>query len=407
MTTYRVTNHSFHRSIPARRPRTSLEHLAQMPRQECEALSRVTRLYPFRANDYYLSLIDWNDPADPIRRIIVPSEEELRAWGSLDPSDEQANTVVPGVQHKYAETALLLCSDVCGGCCRYCFRKRLFMESRDEGLQDLEEGLAYIAENPQISNVLLTGGDPLMLSTRRLVRILERLRAIPHVKIIRIGSKMPAFNPHRILDDEELLQALSRFSTPWQRIYLMAHFDHPRELTETAIRCIDRLIRAGVICCNQCPIIAGVNDDPQVLSELFTKLAWIGCPPYYLFQMRPTTGNQAYAVPIVRGWQVFQASLRQGGGLARRARFTMSHSSGKIEILAVDEDSIYMRYHRAKDPAMRGKFIIRERDDNAYWFDQLEETDCADSPRDAMQRLRQRMFIGDAWAGEAGVAFPN
>jgi L-lysine 2,3-aminomutase len=151
----------------------------------------------------------------------------------------------------------------------------------------------------------------------------------------------------------------------------MAHFDHPRELTDVAVEGISTFIKNGVICVNQCPLVCGVNDDPSVLSELYQKLAWIGCPPYYLFQGRPTAGNQPYEVPIVQGWEIFHEAIRHGSGLARRARFVMSHETGKIEILAVDEDHIYLRYHRAKDPENRGKFMIYQRDDQAYWLDDL------------------------------------
>jgi len=131
----------------------------------------------------------------------------------------------------------------------------------------------------------------------------------------------------------------------------------------------------------QCPLITGINDDPSVLSNLFRKLSWVGCPPYYLFQGRPTAGNAPYEVPIVRGWHIFREALRHGSGLARRARYVMSHESGKIEILAVDERYVYLRYLRAKDAANRGQFMIYQRNDQAYWFDQLEPAAGTEAPR--------------------------
>ena len=210
------------------------------------------------------------------------------------------------------------------------------------------------------------------MSTQRLVGILQALRDIPHVKIIRIGSKMPAFAPWRLMNDPGLQEAFRELSTSRKRIYLMAKFDHPRELTDAAIEGIDCFIRSGVICVNQCPLIRGVNDDPEVLATMFRKLSFIGCPSYYLFQGRPTTGNAPYTVPIVRGWQIFNEALRQGSVLARRTRFVMSYETGKIEILAVDSKHIYLRYHRAKDPGLRGQFMVCKRDDEAYWFDVLE-----------------------------------
>lgn len=276
------------------------------------------------------------------------------------------------MQHKYPHTVLLLCNEVCGAYCRYCFRKRLFMDENDEVTNDVSEGLAYIAANPNITNVLLTGGDPLLMSTRRLVEILAALRAIPHMEIIRIGSKMPAFDPWRILGNHVLQAAFRRYSTPEKRIYLMTHFDHPNELTEAAVAGIDAAIRSGVICVNQCPLIKGINDNPDVLAMMFRRLSYVGCPQYYLFQGRPTEGNDPYKLPLVRSWEIFSEAMRRGSGLACRARFAMSHETGKIEVLGVDERHIYLRYHQAKDAAMRGKFMICQRDDDAYWFDDLK-----------------------------------
>lgn len=359
-----------------------LEDIQQLSGAERAALQPVADAYAFRVSDYYLNLIDWSDPADPIRQLVIPRPDELNDWGKLDASNEAANTVLRGVQHKYPDTALLLCNEVCGAYCRYCFRKRLFMNDNDEASKDLSEGLAYIGEHPEITNVLLTGGDPLLLSTRRLAEIIGALREIEHVKIIRIGTKMTAFNPFRVLDDPALVEMFGKYSTPRKRIYVMNHFDHPRELTDEAVDCLDRLMRAGVVMTNQCPMIAGINDDPQVLSSLFRQLSWIGCPPYYVFQGRPTAGNDPYKVPIVRGWEIFREALRHGSGVARRARFVMSHETGKIEILAVDAKHIYLRYQRAKDASLRGRFLIYRRDDAAYWLDDLEPATDAEACMD-------------------------
>ena len=131
---------------------------------------------------------------------------------------------------------------------------------------------------------------------------------------------------------------------------------------------------------NQCPLIRGINDDAKVLATLFRRLSFIGCPPYYLFQGRPTAGNQPYQVPVVRGWEIFTEALRQGSGLARRARFVMSHETGKIEMLALDDKHVYLRYHHAKDPAMRGQFMIYNRNDNAFWLDELEPAEGFGAP---------------------------
>ncbi len=336
-----------------------------------EIIDKVSQKYVFRANDYYLGLINWEDPNDPIKQIIIPREDELNEWGSLDASNEKSYTVAKGCQHKYKDTALLLVNEVCGAYCRYCFRKRLFMNDNDEASLNVTDGINYIANHPEITNVLLTGGDPLIMSTKKIAEILSKLREIPHVNIIRIGSKMVAFNPWRILDDPALLETISKYSTAQKRIYIMNHFDHPRELTESAVEALHKLMDAGAICVNQCPMIKGVNDNGQVLTDLFRKLSFIGVPQYYIFQGRPTAGNEPYEVPIVEGYKHFEDALKNVSGLAKRVRFAMSHSTGKIEVIGVDENFIYMRYHRAYDRKNYGKVLVFHRDDKAYWFDQL------------------------------------
>lgn len=357
--------------VPSARFVHDVAALTQLTAVERSAAEAAARAHAFRATDYYLSLIDWSDPDDPIRRIIVPHDGELEPWGQLDPSAEAAVTVAPGVQHKYAHTALLLCNELCGGHCRYCFRKRIFHADNEEISTDFEPGLRYVAEHPALTNVLLTGGDPLLLSTARLAPLLERLAAIPHVQVIRIGTKLPAFDPSRITEDARLLETIRGICSARRRIYVIAHFDHPRELTDAAVGAIDALLRAGAVCANQTPLIRGVNDDPHVLRDLFRELSFIGCPQYYVFQCRPTVGNRPFMLPIVAAFQCFDEARRDISGVARRARFVMSHATGKVEVLGVDDDHIYMRYHRALDPQLDGRFLKFGRDDAAFWLDDL------------------------------------
>jgi len=370
---------------------TDISKVDQIPADVRETLKDVSQRFAFRVNDYYLNLINWNDPHDPIRQLIIPHPDELKPWGRLDASNELSNTPIKGVQHKYPHTVLLLCNEICGAYCRYCFRKRLFMNSNDEVSFDITPGLDYIRNHSKVTNVLLTGGDPLILGTRRLKEIFRQLREIDHVQIIRIGSKMPAFNPWRVLDDAELQTALKTYSTAEKRIYIMAHFDHPRELTDAAVEGLDALHRCGVVCVNQCPLLRGINDDAEVLAQLFRKLSFIGCPQYYLFQGRPTEGNLPYTVPIVRGYFLFEEAKKHISGLAKRARFVMSHETGKIEIVGVDSAHIYMRYHRAKDPEDEGRFMIFQRDDDALWLDDLTPATFlrAQAPLNASPELAQ------------------
>ncbi|UCC45305.1 MAG: KamA family radical SAM protein [Candidatus Zixiibacteriota bacterium] len=357
-----------------------LDQVDQLTDGERLRLAKVVEKYKFRANDYYLGLIDWDDPEDPIRRIIIPDTGELIQWGDLDASDEDANYVAPGCQHKYPHTALLLCNEVCGAYCRFCFRKRLFMDENDEAVIDVSEGIEYIRRTPRITNVLLTGGDPLLMSTRRLDDILKRLRRIDHVGIIRIGTKMPAVNPFRIIDNPDLLEMLSRYSTRHKRVYIMTHFNVPQELTEAAVQACDMLRGAGVICANQTPLLRGINDDPCRLAELMRRLSFIGVPPYYFFQCRPTEGNKIYDLPLVDSYMAFVKAKKQVSGLAKRARYVMSDASGKIEMVGLTRHHIYMRYHRAKLETDEERFMIFHRDDDAYWLDDLVPVDRAPHP---------------------------
>jgi len=353
------------------RPRyiTKLSNIKEMNERERLRLGMVTDRFAFRTNEYYLSLIDWEDPDDPIRRIVVPDIDELEPWGELDASSESEYKRAQALEHKYSSVGLLLVSDVCGAFCRFCFRKRLFMNGNDEAAHDVSEGIEYIRKHPEITNVLLSGGDPLILSTRKLERIISELRSIDHVRIIRIGTKLPVFNPYRVLEDPSLPEMLAKYSTRDKRIYIITHFNHPMELTDIAVEGMDVLRKAGTILVNQTPLIRGVNDEPEVLAELFNKLSYYGIPPYYVFQCRPTLGNKPYAVPIEEGYMIFESAKSMCSGLAKRARYVMSHSTGKIEIVGLTDTRIYFKYHRAADPANSGKFMIFRRNPEAYWFD--------------------------------------
>lgn len=353
--------------------KTRIEQLEHISTEERKALTAVTERFAFRGNEYYLNLINWDDPTDPLRRLIVPSLEELDHWGSPDPSHEARYTVAPGLEHKYGPTALLLASRVCAAYCRFCFRKRIFVNENAEVPFDLTAAVDYIRAHPEITNVLLSGGDPLLLSTPTLESILAALRGIDHVRIIRVGTKVPAFNPFRLLDDPKFVEILRRYNTPEKRIYAVVHFDHPRELTEPAVRAMHTLIQSGLRAVNQTPVIRGVNDNPDVLAALFKQLSFIGVPPYYVFQCRPTSGNRTYAVPIEEAYHIFELARTQCSGLAMRARFVMSHASGKIEIVGLTSKFVYMKYHSAANPRDTGRFLVYQRNADAYWLDDYGE----------------------------------
>ena len=348
---------------------TKYDQIANIPQIVKDDFQKVCRRYTFRTNSYYFSLINWNDKNDPIRKIIIPDIIELKDWGQLDVSNEYLYSKVPGLEHKYTDTALLLVTNLCGGYCRFCFRKRLFMHDNNEVEKDVAKGLKYIQKHRKITNVLLSGGDPLILSTNRLTEIISQLRDLNHVNIIRIGSKIPAFNPYRILNDPSFLDMCKRYSLPHKRIYIMTHFCHPNELTDEALECIDMILKAGVIVANQTPLLKGVNDNPEVLSDLIKKLSFAGIPPYYVFQGRPTAGNYHFAIPVEKSLEIFERARKKCSGLAKRARLVMSHSTGKIEILAKKNGKTYFQYFRATDPANLGRLLVYKSNPEAYWFD--------------------------------------
>lgn len=349
--------------------------LANLLPNESHTLEQVAKQYKFQATEYYLDLINWNDPNDPLKRLIVPHLEELDDWGTLDACDEASNTQLNGVQHKYPDTALMLVTNTCATLCRYCFRKRLFLDGNHEVSPNIAGSIEYISNHKEITDVLLTGGDPLTLPTRKLEKIFVELGRLDHVKAVRLGSKVPAFDPWRLTEDKRLQSIITDFLHTGKTLYLIAHFDHPREITQEAITQLRLFRKLGVVMVNQCPILRGINDDPDILSELYKSLSSIGVAPYYLFQGRPTKGNAMFRVPIVRGYKILTEAVNDLSGLAKRVRFVMSHATGKIEVLGVDNSHIYMKYHRPKYSRDKGRFMIFNRDDKAYWLDQLIPSD--------------------------------
>ena len=352
---------------------TKMSELEQLSLQEQDKLQEVVKKFPFRSNDYYLSLIDWNDPNDPIRRIIVPNLGELESWGFLDPSNEQEYTVLPGLEHKYSSTVLLMVSNDCEGICRYCYRKRVFLDSEQKYLKDISGAMEYISEHPEVTNVLLSGADPLTLPTKELENIIKPLRQINHIQIIRIGTRVPSFNPYRIINDPSLLEMLNRYSMDNKKIYIMTHFIHPRELTNVAYTGITLLQNAGAIISNQFPLIRGVNDDSGVLAELLNKVSYVGITPYYIFQCRPTTGNKGYSVPIEEGYAIIEKPMRNLSGLAKRFRFVMAHTSGKVEIIGIRDGFVYLKFHRSANYENSEQFFIVKSNSKAYWLEDYQE----------------------------------
>jgi len=189
------------------------------------------------------------------------------------------------------------------------------------------------------------------------------------LETIRIGSKLPAYYPHRIVRDERLIQVFEHYSSPEKRLYLVSHFCHPRELTPIACEAMNRVHQAGGVVINQTPLLRGVNADPVVLGELFSALARTGIAPYYVFQGRLTTGNHRFAVPLEEGYTIFEQARARTSGLGKRARFVMSHAEGKIEVAGLTDRAVVMKMHRAADPARDGEVRMFARNPGAFWLD--------------------------------------
>lgn len=376
----------------------SLSALPSLGEGEKRRLQQVVDRFSFQASEHYLSLIDWNDPDDPIRRLIVPDIQELHNWGRLDASNEYDHTVLPGLQHKYNSTALLLVSNTCGGICRYCFRKRIFLDNRKDHLRDLTGAVEYLRRHREITNVLLTGGDPLTLSPSRLETIIGRLMDIDHIRIIRIGTKMLAFDPLRVVEDPSLPALIRQVIQQGKQVYIMNHFDHQREISEPSVEGIRLLSQAGAVLLNQTPLIRGVNDSPTALAGLFKNLAAVGVSPYYVFQCRPALGNKPFSVPIEEGYRIFEAAKSMVSGLAKQARFVMSHAEGKIEVVGKTDYHTFFKFHRAADDMDSGRFLIRRCNPHAHWFDDYEQPGL---PASAIGRY---LDGGDQHRAQAGLA---
>jgi lysine 2,3-aminomutase len=293
---------------------TTIEEIAEklpFPSEEWEARREV--MHDFRAGitPYYLSLIDPNDPADPLLRQVVPTVEEhlFRAVGEEDPLGEEAYSPVPGITHRYPDRCLMVISNSCAIYCRYCTRKRIMFEDAVPDLQ-IDRMVEYIARTPQIRDVVVSGGDPLTYATEKLERILAKLRAIPHLEIIRIGSRVPVAIPMRITD--ELCQMLEKYHPLWVNV----HYNHPRELTPEAARACDKLLRAGIPLNNQAVLLKGVNDSLETIKALCQGLMKLRVRPYYLYQCDPIRGGEHFRTSIHKGIEIMEGLRGHTSGLA-------------------------------------------------------------------------------------------
>jgi len=333
---------------------TSVEQLAKfipLSTKEQAQLRLVTMRYPLAVTPYYLSLINPDDPDDPIRKQAIPSTMEMTmgSIGAEDPLDEKKDTVVPGLVHRYPDRVLLVLTDICPVLCRHCTRKR---EWRNGGWvrspAEVEAMLAYISQHKAVRDVIISGGDPLTLSTRHLEDIISRIREIRHIEIIRIGTRFPVVLPQRI--DNELCSMLAKYGPIW----LNTHFNHVREITPEAAEACDRLLRSGIPVNNQSVLLRGINDSVEAQAELCHGLLKIKVRPYYLFQCDEVQGTEHLRTPVEVGIKIIEGMRGHTSGLAIPTFvIDLPQGGGKVPlqpdyILAQNEGGLVLRNYEGR-----------------------------------------------------------
>jgi len=341
--------------------------LLDLPPDEMEVLGRVCGAYHFAVTPYYFSLIRLGDPADPIARQAIPSTDEYYGMdtGEDDPLEEEKDMPVPGLTHRYPDRCLLVVTNFCSTYCRHCTRKRIW--ALGEGARtefELTKMFAYIRRHEEIRDVIVSGGDPLTLSNERIEFILKSLRKIPHVEIIRIGTRVPVVLPMRI--DDALCALLERYGPIW----VNTQFNHPREVTEDAARACDRLLRAGIPVNNQTVLLRGVNDHPEIIRRLNTRLLAAKVRPYYLFQCDQVRGLEHFRTRLSKGIEIMEALRGHTSGLAIPSFVVdVPGGGGKIPLMpnyliAMGHDRTILRNYEGilvsyEEPAHDGRSVAR------------------------------------------------
>ncbi|MBN1871618.1 MAG: KamA family radical SAM protein [Candidatus Omnitrophica bacterium] len=290
-----------------------LSRIFSFTSEEIERLNKIVVKYPLTITPYYLSLIDRNNPRDPIRLQSVPAIDEDSLYFDVqdDPLGEEKDTALPGLVHRYPDRVLLTLTDMCPVYCRHCTRKREWCRgSWVRTKEDLQNIYAYIAQHKEVRDVILSGGDPFALSTAKIEDVLRNLRQIHHVEIIRIGTRCPVVLPQRIND--ELVSMLKRYRPLW----VNTHFNHPNEITKESSRACDKILCAGIPVNNQSVLLKGINDDTETMIKLCQGLLKIGIRPYYMFQCDPVSGTGHFRTSVEKGLEIIKGMRGHTSGLA-------------------------------------------------------------------------------------------
>ena len=292
-------------------PQTLGKYLKLIP-EEIEGFKKTSGKYPFAITPYYLSLINPEDPNDPIRLQAIPRSLEMDPviQKDGDPNPFREETLIPGLTHRYPDRVLLSVTTFCPVYCRHCMRKRIFEEGeRSRTRNEIIRMISYIKQTPSVREVILSGGEPFSLSTEKLEFILKEVRQIKQVEIIRIGTRMPVLAPQRFFD-RQVLKILEKF----QPIWISTHFNHPNEITDLSKEAVENILRTGTPVLNQTVLLKGVNDDPETILRLMRKLTAIKVKPQYLFHCDPVLGSMHFRTTLEKGLEIITYLRGKIGG---------------------------------------------------------------------------------------------
>lgn len=403
---------------------TKLPEIQNVPAEKIFEMEVVGQVFPFRSNNYVIEeLIDWNDPLnDPIFILTFPQKDMLkpahytkmaeallkntsreevaevaysiRAELNPHPAGQMEHNVpqlngekIIGMQHKYKETVLFFPSEgqTCHAFCTFCFRWPQFVGRKDMKFAMKEASLLveYLKAHPEVTDILFTGGDPLIMRAKALSLYIDALlnAKIPHLRSIRIGTKTLAYWPYRYLTDSDSFELLALFNKIVKsgiHLAFMAHFNHPRELSTAAVReAIGRIRETGAQIRTQSPLLNHINADSEIWANMWKEQVRLGLIPYYMFIVRDTGAQHYFGIPLVKAWQIFRKAYQHVSGLARTVRGpSMSSNPGKIQILGVNEIKgekvISMRFLQGRDPEWVGLPFFAKYDENAIWLDELK-----------------------------------
>ncbi len=290
-------------------------HFKNLTEEELKGLELAAREFPVAATPYYLSLADREDPSCPVRRQIVPTYAEVdpSVQRFCDPNALEEETEIPHLTHRYPDRALITLTTMCPVYCRHCMRKRkVGKPERAISEEEFSKIYDYLKSHTEIKEVLLSGGDPLVLSNEKLFYYIRQIRKLEHIEVLRIGTRTPVILPQRFFD-EELLRFLDEISPVW----IVTHFNHPKEITKEATEAVRNVLKTGNPVLNQTVLLKGINDNPSTLEELFRKLLKVGVKPYYLFHCDPIYGVVHFRTSVEEGLKIVASLRGKLSGLAQ------------------------------------------------------------------------------------------